>query len=96
VFVSYSRRQASLSIPSLHRHPNPHKGVLVFNGPLGMPFDRRPSSCIHPNDAEFVKKRHFSIISLQTLIARVRDIQSRVLNREDFWESIHATAGEII
>ena len=27
-----------------HFHPSPHKGVLVFNGPVGMPFSERNSS----------------------------------------------------
>jgi hypothetical protein len=77
-----------------HRHPSPHKGILVFNGPIGVPFSQRPISCVHPNDAVFIEKRNFCVIPLHKLIQSVGDIQSGTLSQGAFWEQLQAAAGE--
>ena len=49
------------------RHPTPHKGVMVFNGPTNKPFDQRPSDWLGSNEKEFAERRNFCIISLPCL-----------------------------
>ena len=38
------------------RHPYPHKGVMIFNGPLGIPFEER-GECLNSESIQFVDKR---------------------------------------
>jgi len=75
------------------RHPNPHKGVLIFNGSLGIPFDERQSSAVGANDEEFAKKRDFCVIPLPVLLQYSRRIRSGVLDKTDFWNEVHNTCG---
>lgn len=74
-------------------HPTPHKGVLVFNGPIGVPFANRPQNCIHPNEMEFVEKRFFCIISFQRLLNVYNRFESREINKQQIWETIHKCSG---
>ncbi len=69
------------------RHPDPHKGVLIFNGTLGMPFEERISSKLHSNQIELVEKRNFCIISIQDLLKLFE-------KPEEVWSILHETAGE--
>ncbi|HYA39898.1 MAG TPA: hypothetical protein VEF34_01235 [Syntrophobacteraceae bacterium] len=78
---------------SVRHHPSPHKGVMVFNGPLEIPFKERKSRCLSINDEEFVDKRNLCIIPFDLLI---RCLDQYAKNRFDnmiFWERIHSTAG---
>jgi len=77
-----------------HRHPTPHKGILVFNGPVGTPLSQRTITCLHSNDLAFVQTRNFCIISLAKLMESVQNIQANTLAPGNFWDSLHATAGE--
>lgn len=77
-----------------HRHPTPHKGVLIFNGPIGAHFSQRTTPCVQPNDAQFLQKRNFCVISLPKLIQNIGAIQTQLLTIDDFWERLHATSGE--
>ncbi len=74
-------------------HPTPHKGVLVFNGPLGVKFHERLAACVNENDLEFVEKRYFCIIPFQTLIEMAQHIEEETLTRSDAWEMIHCCSG---
>ena len=49
------------------RHPSPHKGVMIFNGPVERPFSKRSATCLNPNDLEFVQKRNFCIVPFAVL-----------------------------
>jgi len=70
------------------RHLAPHKGVLVFNGPVGIPFSERPKDILHPNQLEFAAKRNFCVIGLGQLL--------QVLDSgpENAWKAFHSTVGE--
>lgn len=69
------------------RHPKPHKGVLVFNGPLGVGFASRSSSILHSNLLEFAEKRNFCVIGLGQLIKLLKS------DRQTVWETLHKTVG---
>lgn len=70
------------------RHPAPHKGVLVFNGPIGIPFDNRPRDILHPNQQVFAAKRNFCVIGLEQLLQVLSN------HREIAWNALHGTVGE--
>ncbi len=75
------------------RHPTPHKGVMIFNGPVGLDFSERRSICFDENDREFIEKRNFCIISLDVLIDYVKAFEKDEAIRFILWENIHKTAG---
>ena len=70
------------------RHPTPHKGVLVFNGPVGRPFSKRPKDILHPNQRAFAAKRNFCVIGLDQLLQVLRS------DRANAWRVFHSTVGE--
>lgn len=80
-------------LPAAPSHPNPHKGVMIFNGPLGQEFDQRVSPCVNANELEFVEKRYFCVIPFQTLIQMSDQISQRSVAKEDAWEMIHTCSG---
>ena len=75
------------------QHPSPHKGVLIFNGPLGIPFEERQSSAVGANDEEFAKKRDFCIIPLAVLLEYHGKIRAGNLSNVEFWRQVHNTCG---
>jgi hypothetical protein len=75
------------------RHPTPHKGVMVFNGPVGMDFSKRDRDGFDENDREFIEKRNFCIISLSVLIGYVDAFQKGTTTGLVLWETIHKTTG---
>ena len=80
---------------TLQRHPSPHKGVLVFNGPVGTPFDQRAAQCVAPNDQEFVNKRNFCVIPLSVLISYARRCSEDRSVIGELWQLVHTTGGII-
>jgi hypothetical protein len=74
--------------PSMGTHPTPHKGVFIFNGQLGVDFEKRNHSFVHPSHLEFIAKRNFCAISLNSLI----DLLSE--SNEYVWDILHKTVGE--
>ncbi len=72
---------------SNRRHPTPHKGVFIFNGPVGVPFSER-SNILHQNHNEFVEKRNFCIIGINDLAELLRKDYQAV------WAKLHGTVGE--
>lgn len=75
------------------KHPSPHKGVMIFNGPIGEEFNTRKTDCVNPNDVEFVLKRNFCIIPLSVLIVYAEGYTKNVSIKEIFWGCIHKTTG---
>jgi len=75
-------------ISSPKRHPTPHKGLLVFNGPIGTPFEERNSSILSPNQIDFVQKRNFCVISINHLVTLLEKDQ------ETAWCILHEIIGE--
>ena len=69
-------------------HPTPHKGVFIFNGPVGVPFQERGSSILHPNQLEFVEKRNFCVIGIHDLLSLRQQGPSEVLS------VLYSTVGE--
>ena len=77
-------------------HPTPHKGVFIFNGPIGTPFNKRNKECLSPNDSDFVDKRDFCILPLDILINYLKKSITNPIMKETFWETIHNTSGILI
>jgi len=77
-------------------HPTPHKGVFIFNGPIGTPFNKRISNCLSPNDEDFVNSRDFCILPFGILLGYLEKyaIDSKV--KKEFWEEIHGTSGLLL
>lgn len=69
-------------------HPAPHKGVFIFNGPVGTSFSVRPARILHPNQLEFAMKRNFCVIGLNHLVELLGK------GREIAWSALHGTVGE--
>jgi len=72
------------------KHPTPHKGVLVFNGPIGLPFEQRSPPILHPNHHEFVYKRNFCVIGIADLVQLVTQGPEATL------KALHTTVGEYV
>lgn len=77
-------------------HPTPHKGVMIFNGPIEQPFSNRNFYCISPNDRDFVDKRNFCIIPFQVLIKYCEGFFNAPEKKQEFWDLIHSTAGTLL
>lgn len=71
-------------------HPTPHKGVMIFNGPICIPFPERSGPILHANQVEFARKRNFCVIGLEDLIALIEQ------GREYLWTTLHSTVGEYV
>lgn len=74
-------------------HPSPHKGVLVFNGPIGTPFSARTTRCLGPNEEEFAYRRDFCIIPFDTLLKYLEECQKDTSVNKEVWNQIQSTAG---
>lgn len=80
-------------VSKTHHHPSPHKGVLVFNAPVGVSFEQRTSPPLSPGELAFAQKRNFCVIPIQELIAiewAIRQGRKTVL---EVWEAINETCG---
>lgn len=77
----------------MHRHPSPHKGVMIVNAPLGIPFGERLTSPVAENDRDFVEKRNFCILPLSVLIECTDAIMNSRFSIAEFWHLIHQTRG---
>jgi hypothetical protein len=73
-------------------HPSPHKGVFIYNGPLGTEFVQRPKEWLGPNEIAFAEKRNFCVLRLETLIAWISACSTEEKRRE-FWNVVQETAG---
>jgi hypothetical protein len=74
------------------RHPTPHKGVMVFNGPLSTPFGQR-LRCLGANEEEFARKRSFVIMPFDKLLDCAAAITARGDLLSTIWSAIHAGEG---
>jgi hypothetical protein len=83
----------SAIIPKQYKHPTPHKGVMVYNGPVGTLFKERSNNCINPNDSEFVNKRFFCIIPFHILVSCFEKLLANEIEPKELWEKIHRTSG---
>ncbi|MBB1445090.1 hypothetical protein [Pseudoalteromonas sp. SG43-3] len=70
------------------KHPTPHKGLFIFNGPIGHDFNERLNKFIHPSQLDFLNKRNFCAISLNKLVYLLSG------DKESAWNAIHETIGE--
>jgi len=77
-------------------HPTPHKGVLIFNGPIGIPFNERGASCLNKNDEDFVRKRNLCIIPFGVLVWYLGRFFINANVATEFWTLIHSTAGVLV
>jgi hypothetical protein len=77
------------------KHPTPHKGVLIFNGPVGLSFENRPPTSIGYNEYDFMNKRNLCVIPLNVLQDYFIKFQDRPEIKDILWEKIHKTIGEL-
>jgi hypothetical protein len=80
---------------SIYSHPTPHKGIMVFNGPVGIPFDQRTpgDGWLNLSKKQFAEKRCFCIVSMQCLVEWLEAFREDRSAARRLWESIHSTAG---
>jgi len=78
---------------SRRRHPTPHKGILVFNGPIGQPFDRRASPPLAGDLLAFAVQRCFCVIPFGHLIRDLAAVGSDGSLRRDLWSKWQETEG---
>ena len=81
--------------PSRYSHPTPHKGVMIYNGPIGMPFEDRTlgNGWLGLNENDFANRRAFCIASLACLLKWSEACQADKQVSRRFWETIHNTMG---
>ena len=78
-----------------HHHPSPHKGVFVFNAPIGVPFEDRKGNAIGPDEVAFAAKRGFCLVPFGTLMAKIEAVKRRTITLDVLWEQIQACEGEL-
>ncbi|MGB2808852.1 MAG: hypothetical protein WBC22_13995 [Sedimentisphaerales bacterium] len=76
-----------------HIHPKRYKGVFIFNGPIGMPFENRSTDWLEDNQEKFVKDRGFCMISLESLISWAEACHDNDERLNLFWKKIYETNG---
>lgn len=76
-----------------HIHPKRYKGVFIFNGPIGMPFENRSPAWLEDNQKQFVKDRGFCMISLELLIKWAEACHGDCKRLNLFWQKIYETNG---
>jgi len=77
-------------------HPNPHKGVLVFNGPVDKPLEERDDNWVGYNELKFAKDNALCLVSLKCLLEWWEEIQKQKELRSiahQLWRKIHETDG---
>ena len=74
-------------------NPSLHKGVLLYNGPIGKEFSSRPVQCYSQNEQQFIDERNFCIISLGVLLEYLWQFQSGSVSKDDLWHKIQTTTG---
>jgi hypothetical protein len=70
-------------LTSKKHHPTPHKGVFVFNAPVGVDFIDRPANVIGADEVAFAKKRGFCLIPIDLLISKVESIKKKAVRHRN-------------
>lgn len=91
--TNYASYFLDVGFPIPAFHPSPHKGVLVFNGPLGTEFEKRSTEWLGANEKEFAVKRNFCVISLPLLLKWHLFCRSSQDGSAQFWRTIHESSG---
>jgi len=81
-------------VSTKHSHPSPHKGVLIFNGPVGQPFTSRVDSPLSNDERQFAEKRNFCVITFGHLVELEDSVRTGRASLTEIWDKIHATEGE--
>jgi hypothetical protein len=80
-------------------HPTTHKGVLIYNGPVGMPLNQRPRPMLGKNQGEnelkFADVRSFCVISLPCLDSWATACAISPTALKEFWSSVQICMGEL-
>lgn len=82
-------------ITGKQHHPSPHKGVFVFNAPIGIDFNDRPQNVIGADEIAFAEKRGFCLIPFGVFITKVNLVKAGALDSNTLWESIHKCEGAL-
>lgn len=76
-------------------HPTPHKGVLAFNGPVGMPFAER-NSPLSSEELDFAVKHGFCVMPFGHLVEAGAQVRRGELSPVQLWERIQLSEGEFV
>lgn len=76
-------------------HPSPHKGVLLYNGPVGRPFSERASTILQPNQKEFALSRSFCVLSMPCLLSWASGCAASPPLLRTFWLEVQSCMGEL-
>jgi hypothetical protein len=83
------------AIPPRPSHPTPHKGVFLYNGPLGQPFDQRRIPMLSQNEAQFAQIRSFCVISFPCLLSWSVACDESSQAVQEFWGRVQTCTGEL-
>ena len=89
------RKWGTMSIDEFGPRLTRHKGLLVFNGPLGVPFEQRAADWLDYNEAAFADRHHLCIARLDHILEWCRSAEADEGRRLLFWETIHAAGGAL-
>jgi len=76
--------------------PNPHKGLLVFNGQRGVRFEERKPVQLPANVEDFVVQRCICVAYLPVLVAWESAVKSGTTQAGDLWAAIQRTDGVLL
>ena len=89
------RRGGTMSINEFGRWLTRHKGMLVFNGPLGAPFHQRASDWLGQNEAVFAEKHHLCVARFDHVLEWCALAEADESRRLLFWKTIAQTGGPL-
>lgn len=92
-WISRSSEKGGGQLVPLGSHPTRKKGVMVFNGPTALEFERRTDNWLGKNELEFANKRNFCVISLSCLLKWEQAINDDPEERRRLWKAIQHTVG---
>ena len=76
-------------------HSNPHKGLLIYNGPLDVPFEDRPQPILDEHTRKLAEKRSFCVMSMRSLLSWAGACQNSEIELAEFWKNVQMSMGEL-
>ena len=89
------RRRGTMSIDEFGPRLTRHKGVMVFNGPVGTPFNQRAPNWLGGNEVAFAELHFLCVARLDHVLAWCGRAQGDEAQRLQFWEAMYGTGGAL-
>jgi hypothetical protein len=70
--------------------------MLVFNGPVGAPFNQRASDWLGQNEAVFAEKHHLCVARFDHVVEWCDLTENDEARRLLFWKTINETGGPLL